>query len=466
MKRTFLSLKYHNYRIWFFTALVANTGTWMQRVAQDWLVLTELTNNDGFAVGVTTALQFLPLLLVTPYAGVLADRYDKRKIMYVTQSLMGLLAASLGVLVLTNNATVEIVYGFAFVLGIVSAIDTPPRQVFVSELVEPKHLTNAIGLNSASFNGARLIGPALAGLLIAIVGTGWVFVINGLSFGATLVGLMLMQAARFYPVKTQPRQKGQIRQAASYVRHRSDILVIMAVAGVVSCLGLNFQLTSATMASEVFGKDAGEYGLLGSIMAIGSLTGALMAARRKESRVRLVVIAAFGFGVAAGINSVMPTYWLYAVSCVFVGYFTLTLLTSANMAIQTSVDPMMRGRIMALYQVVLMGSTPIGAPIVGWISANIHPRWGIGIGAIASILISIAALIWVRRHWNVTFEYRRDERPHILIVGPAEHAVRREARSAQRRKEERTLDATTQEQAALSSAVVAVPPRSATPAEH
>lgn len=464
MKRTFFSLKYYNYRVWFFTAIVANTGTWMQRVAQDWLVLTELTDNDGFAVGVTTALQFLPLLFVTPYAGVLADRYDKRKIMYVTQSLMGLLAAGLGVLVLTDRATVEIVYIFAFLLGTVAAFDTPPRQVFVSELVEPKHLTNAIGLNSASFNSARLIGPAAAGLLIALVGTGWVFIINGVSFGATLLGLMLMKSAKFYPVKHQPRNKGQIRQAASYVRHRTDIMVIMVVAGVVSCLGLNFQLTSATMASEVFGKDAGEYGLLGSIMGIGSLTGALMAARRGEARVRLVVIAAFGFGIAAGVNALMPTYWTYAISCILVGYFTLTLLTSANMAIQTSVDPMMRGRIMALYQVVLMGSTPLGAPVVGWISANIHPRWGIGVGAIAAILVSIGALFWVRRHWNVTFEYSK-QRPHLVIIGPAEHAERRESREHGRRRSERTLDATTQEHAALSAGSVAVPPRTATPEE-
>lgn len=468
MSRTFLSLKIYNYRVWFFTAIVANTGTWMQRVAQDWLVLTELTDNDAFAVGVTTALQFLPLLLVTPYAGVLADRYDKRKIMYVTQSLMGLLALGLGVLVLTDHATVELVYVFAFVLGTVSAFDTPPRQVFVSELVPPSHLANAIGLNSASFNSARLLGPAVAGLLIAAVGTGWVFVINGFSFGATLIGLMIMRSKDFHSSVPQPRAKGQIRQAVSYVRHRSDIIVIMVVAGVVSCLGLNFQLTSASMASEVFGKDAGEYGLLGSIMAIGSLTGALMAARRKESRVRLVVMSAFGFGIAAGINAMMPTYWTYAISCILVGYFTLTMLTSANMAIQSSVDPAIRGRIMALYQVVLMGSTPIGAPIVGAISDGIHPRWGIGIGAISALVVSVGALIWARKNWRVTFEYRRDETPHLLIIGPAEHAenrARRAAEKAKRRTSERTLDATTSEMAAISSSTVAVPPRSATPEE-
>lgn len=468
MKRTFLSLKFYNYRLWFFTAIVANTGTWMQRVAQDWLVLTELTDNDGFAVGITTALQFLPLLLVTPYAGVLADRYDKRKIMYVTQSLMGLLAVGLGALVLTDHATVELVYVFALLLGTVSAFDTPPRQVFVSELVPPKYLTNAIGLNSASFNSARLLGPAVAGLLIAAVGTGWVFVINGISFGATLFGLMLMKSKDFYMSTPQPREKGQIRQAISFVRHRSDIVVIMVVAGIVSCLGLNFQLTSATMASEVFNKDAGEYGLLGSIMAIGSLTGALMAARRSESRVRLVVIAAFGFGVAAGVNAMMPTYWAYAISCILVGYFTLTLLTSANMAIQTSVDPAIRGRVMALYQVVLMGSTPIGAPIVGWISEHIDPRWGIGVGALAALVVSVGALFWARKHWDVKFEYNLRQTPHVTIIGPAEHAARREAAEAekqQRRKKERTLDATTQEMAALGSSAVAVPPRTASPEE-
>lgn len=472
MSRTFLSLKIYNYRLWFFTAIVANTGTWMQRVAQDWLVLTQLTDRDGFAVGITTALQFLPLLFVTPYAGLLADRYDKRKIMYVTQTLMGVLAAALGVLVLTDNATVELVYVFAFVLGTVSAFDGPPRQVFVSELVPPSHLTNAIGLNSASFNGARLLGPAIAGLLIAAVGTGWVFVINGLSFGATIIGLMFMRSKDFNKSEPQPREKGQIRAAASYVRHRTDIVVIMVVAGVVSCLGLNFQLTSATMASEVFGKDAGEYGLLGSIMAIGSLTGALMAARRKQSRVRLVVVAAFGFGVTAGINAMMPTYWTYAISCIFVGYFTLTLLTSANMAIQTSVEPAIRGRVMALYQVVLMGSTPIGSPIVGWVSEHIHPRWGIGIGAIAAIVVSIGAVFWARKNWDLTVTYRKDETPHLLIIGPAEHAELKAQREAQReverekkRRSERTLDANTSEMTAISSATVAVPPRSATPEE-
>lgn len=460
MNRTFYSLRFYNYRVWFFTALIANTGTWMQRVAQDWLVLAILTDDDGFAVGVVTALQFLPLLFFTPLAGVLADRYDKRKIMYFTQGGMGLLAVGLGALVLTGVATVEHVYIFAFALGTISAIDAPPRQVFVSELVPKKNLPNAVGLNSASFNGARLIGPGVAGLLIAIVGPGWVFIINGVSFLATIGGLVIMRPEEFHPSERQADpSKHQIREALAYVKHRTDIVVVMTVAGVVSCLGLNFQLTSATMAREVFDKNAGEYGVLGSIMAIGSLAGALMAARRSSSRVRLVVIAAFAFGIVAGINALMPTYEWYAVSVIATGFATLTMLTAANTAIQTSVDPAIRGRVMALYQVVLMGSTPIGAPIVGWISQNIHPRWGIGVGSISALLVSFGAYLWVRKHWNVTVEYRRKSKPHLVIIGPAEQA------SIEHRQAARLMEEGAQEQAALIEGRVAVPPRSMTPPE-
>ena len=273
---TFDSLRFFNYRLWFAGALVANVGTWMQRVAQDWLVLTDLSDESGVAVGITTALQFAPTLFLSAWAGLLADRVDRRKLLVATQIGQGVLAAALGVLVLSGNAQLWHVYVFAGLLGCVSAIDGPVRQTFVGQLVPADKLSNAVGLNSASFNAARLIGPGLAGLLIAWVGTGWVFVINAVSFAATILALTGMRLGELHAMPTAPRgRKGQIRAGLRYVRRRTDIVVIMVVVGVVSTFGLNFQLTSALMARTEFGKGAGEYGILGPVLAIGSLTGAL-----------------------------------------------------------------------------------------------------------------------------------------------------------------------------------------------
>lgn len=430
MGRTFASLRYYNYRIWFFSALVANTGTWMQRVAQDWLVLAVLTDDSSFAVGLVTALQFLPLLIFMPLAGALADRFDKRRILLVTQSLQGLLAFGLGALVLLGAATVWHVCAFAFALGVVGAFDSPPRLVFISELVPAKSLPNAVGLNSTSFNIARLIGPALAGLLIAWVGIGWVFMINGASFIATIGALALMRTSEYHrvglgvqPEGSRPsRPKGAVREGLRYVRSRSDLQVIFVVTGVVACLGMNFQLTTAAMARNVFDVQADGYGVLGSILAIGSLTGALLAARRTtQPRVRVVVAAAAFFAVAAGVNAVMPTYTLYALSLIPVGLAMLTLLTSANTAVQMSTEPRMRGRVMALYQTVMQGSTPLGAVLVGWISQAVSPRWGVGIGAVSALIVVVAAYMWGRRTWDVQVRYRLHSRPHVEILGPLEH---------------------------------------------
>ncbi len=318
---------------------VSNIGTWMQRVAQDWLVLTVLSDNSGVAVGVTTALQFLPTLLLSAWAGVLADRMPRRLLLMVTQVGQGALALGLGVLVLSGHAELWHVYVFALLLGVVSAFDGPARQIFVAELVPAERLPNAVGLNSASFNAARLIGPGLAGLLIAWVGTGWVFVINGVSYAATILALVLMRTSELLPSRGRTRPRGQLREGLRYVRGRSDIMVIMVVMGVGRTFGLNFQLTSAMMARTEFGKGAGEYGILGSMLAIGSLTGALLAARRERPRVRLVLGAALAFGVAMGVQAMMPTYVLYTVLCIPVGLASLTMMTAANSAIQTSTTP-------------------------------------------------------------------------------------------------------------------------------
>ena len=416
MSQTFASLKFFNYRVWFVAALIANIGTWMQRVAQDWLVLTDLSNSSGVAVGVVTALQFAPALFLSPWAGVLADRLDNRRLLMVTQGAQGVLALALGGLVLSGRAELWHVYVLATLLGVATAFDGPARQTFVASMVPDSGLPNAVALNSASFNAARMIGPGLAGLLIAAVGgTGWVFLINGVSFAATIGAMMLMRRTELRPRPRVERAKGQLRAGVAYVRHRSDIMVIMIVAGVVSALGLNFQLTSALMATTVFGKGAGEYGILGSILAIGSLGGALMAARRKRPRVRLVIGAAFAFGLAAGAMSLMPTYATFAVASIVVGFCTLTMLTSANAAIQVSTDPAFRGRVMSLYMMVLMGSTPLGSPLVGWIGETFGARWSIGVGAIASLVVAVGALLWTRKHWNFELRYRVRSRPHVQV---------------------------------------------------
>lgn len=418
MKKTFASMRFYNYRVWFFAALVANVGTWMQRVAQDWLVLTELTNNSGTAVGITTALQFLPALFLSPYGGLLADRLNKRKLLLTTQASMGCLAIGLGVLTLGGWVQLWHVYVFALLLGCVAAIDAPVRQVFVAELVPSEKLPNAIGLNSASFNAARLVGPAVAGLAIAGVGTGWVFIINGASFAATLIAMLCLRKSELHVRESIPRKKGQLREGIKYVGRRTDIVVIMIVVGVVSAFGLNFQLTSGLMATTVFHKGAGEYGMLGSILAIGSLTGALLAARRKHPRVRLVVGAALGFGVSAGVMCLMPTYETFAIMAIPVGFMSLTMMTAANSTIQMNTDPMMRGRVMSLYMMVFQGATPIGSPIIGWIGEHWGARWSIGVGAISSTVIAVLAGIWAWKTWHVRAQIRVRQRPHVLVINP------------------------------------------------
>ncbi|HWS57289.1 MAG TPA: MFS transporter, partial [Actinotalea sp.] len=357
MSPTFASLRYVNYRLWFAGALVANVGTWMQRVAQDWLVLTVLTDESGVAVGITTALQFGPVLFLSPWAGVLADRVDRRRLLIATQAAQAVLAAALGVLVLSGHAQLWHVYVFAGLLGCVTAVDGPARQTFVADMVPADGLSNAVGLNSASFNAARLLGPGLAGLAIAWVGIGWVFLLNAATFAATILALTRMRRAELQPVPRTGRGTGQIRAGIAYVRGRSDIVVLMVVVGVVSTFGLNFQLTSALMARTEFGRGPQEYGILGSVLAIGSLAGALLAARRERPRVRLVIGSAFAFGVASGVMALMPTYESYVLATIPVGFASLTMLTAANATLQMSVDPVMRGRVVALYMVVFLGAT-------------------------------------------------------------------------------------------------------------
>ena len=405
MTTMFASLRYRPYRLWFAGALLANVGTWMQRVAQDWLVYTDLSAESGIAIGVVTALQVLPALVLGPYAGLLADRLPRRGLLMVTQALMGLLALGLGLLVLLGTATLWHVWLFALGLGIVSALDNPVRQTFVAELVPNDTLPNAVALNSASFNAARLIGPAVAGLAIAAMGAGWVFIVNAVSFLFTILALTLMRQGDLFQVPHAVRGKGQLREGWAYLRGRSDLVLILVVIGVASAFGLNFQMTSAMMARSEFGQGAADYGILGSILAIGSLVGALLTARLGRPRVRRILVAALAFGVASGVMALAPSYWTYAVATIPVGFFTLMMLTSANTYMQTSAAPEMRGRVMAFYLMVLLGSTPVGSPLVGWIGEVLGPRWSIGVGAILTVVVALAGMAWARRRWDVELHY-------------------------------------------------------------
>ena len=401
MSPTFRSLANRNYRLYATGAVVSNVGTWMQRVAQDWLVL-QLTNNNGTALGITTGLQFLPILLLSPYAGVLADRFPKRRLLQVTQLMLAVPAMMLGVLAVTGVAQTWHVYLLATIFGVGSAFDAPARQAFVSEIVTRDDLTNAVGLNSASFNLARMIGPALAGILIAALGsgvpaTGVVIMINAVSYGAVILSLQRMRAADLATPAPQVRQKGMIRDGVRYVRARPDLMLILTIVFFAGTFGLNFQLTSALMATEVFHKGASEYGLLGTTMAVGSLAGALLAARRVRIRHRLVILSALAFGVAEIIGGLMPSYLTFAVWTPMIGLTALTMITAANATFQMSVSAAMRGRVMALYMMIFMGGTPIGAPIVGWVGESFGARWTLFGGGAATILGTLFAVVMFSR---------------------------------------------------------------------
>lgn len=392
--RTFASLAVPNYRRYFFGALLSNVGTWIQRVAQDWLVL-QLTDGSAVAVGITTALQFLPALLLSPVGGLLADRMDKRILLVITQSWMAVSALILGTLAVTHIAQPWQVYAIAFIFGIGSAVDVPARQSFVSELVGRQHLTNAIGLNSTSFNAARLIGPGLAGLIIAGWGSGWAILTNAASYLVMLLALITLDRTQLKRSVPTPRAKGQVRQGFRYVAQRPDLVIALGVGFAVGTFALNFQLTNAIMVRQEFHLGAQSYGLLGSVLGIGSLAGALVAARRQTApRLRYVVGTAVAFAVMLALSGMMPSYLAYAVSLPFVGLAGLLTMTATNMYVQTNSDEQVRGRVMALYTMVVMGGTPVGSPLMGWLAEAVGPRAPLIGGAVAQ-LATMAAVVAV-----------------------------------------------------------------------
>ena len=428
MSPTFGSLGIRNYRIWAIGAVISNIGTWMGRVAQDWLVLTELTDHSSSALGIVTGLQFLPFLLLAPWAGMIADRFPKRAVLGVTQSFLALTSLVTGVLVVTGQAELWMIYLLALTQGMATAVDNPARQTFVSEMVPRTHIPNAVSLNSASFNLARLVGPGVAGLIIAAWSTAAAFFINTLTFVSVLVALVLMSRDQLHPAPLA-RGRGGVREGLSYVRGRPDIQVILVLVFVLGTFGMNFQMTTALMATKVFGKGAGEYGLLGSIMAIGSLAAALLAARRARPRLRVLLLALVGFAVSAGAAAAAPTYPLFAILLVPVGLSALTAITTANAMVQLRVAPSMRGRVMALYMAIFMGGTPFGAPAIGWLGDTFGARWTIGIGSIAVAIALIGVSVHLAHEENVQVSYESQRRPRFRVTStPATQTVPEAAR--------------------------------------
>ncbi len=391
----FSSLKIRNYRLFFIGQVVSNTGTWMQRIAQDWLVLS-LTGSSA-AVGITTALQFLPMLLFGLYGGVLVDRLPKRPTLLVTQSAMALTGLALAFLTLSGHVQVWHVYVAAFAVGLATVVDNPARQSFVSEMVGPEQLQNAVSLNSANFQSARLVGPAVAGVMITGVGTGWAFLFNGLSFVAPLASLLLMRNRDLHSVKRAPRGKGQLREGLRYVAGRPDLIWPIVLVGFIGTFGFNFPVWLSAYADDIFHAGAGAYSLFNTLMAVGSLIGALLAARRGTTRLRVLIAAAAAFGILEVVAAVAPSYWLFALLMIPIGVAGLTVNVTANTAVQMGTDPAMRGRVMALFMMVFMGGTPVGAPIVGWITDAYGPRVSFALGGvIAAVAAATIGVILAR----------------------------------------------------------------------
>ncbi|WP_228329548.1 MFS transporter [Streptomyces fungicidicus] len=391
----FSSLRIRNYRLFFLGQVVSNTGTWMQRIAQDWLVLT-LTGSSA-AVGITTALQFLPMLLFGLYGGVLVDRPRKRPTLLVTQTAMALTSLALAALTLTGQVQVWHIYVAAFALGLATVVDNPARQSFVTELVGPGQLQNAVSLNSANFQSARLVGPAVAGLLITGVGTGWAFLLNGLSFIAPLAGLLLMRSRELHTVERAPRGKGQLREGLRYVTGRPELIWPIVLVGFIGTFAFNFPVYLSAFADDVFHGGAGVYSMFNTLMAVGSVSGALLAARRGTARLRLLIVAALAFGGLEILAAASPELWMFALIMVPLGLVSMTVNVTTNTSLQMSTDPAMRGRVMALYMMVFLGGSPVGAPIVGWVTDTYGARVGFAAGgAVAVAAAAVIGLILAR----------------------------------------------------------------------
>ena len=393
----FRSLSSFNFRLWMAGSLISNIGTWMQRVAQDWLVLTQLTHHDASALGIVMSLQFAPQLLLLPWTGSAADRLNQRKLLMLTQAIMGLLALVLGVLTVAGVIRLWQVYVFAFLSGSAAALDAPVRQTFVAEMVGDGDLPNAVALNSTSFNAAQMIGPAAAGLLIARAGIGWAFLLNGLSFAAVLLSMSFFRLSELHASARAHRAAAGFPEGFRYVWRHPDLRAILAMLFLIGAFGLNFPIFISTMAVSVFHSDARGFGLLSSVMAVGTLSGALFAAGQEKPRLSSLSMGAGIFGLGCTLAALAPGYWWFAAALAVIGAAGLTFTNGTNSIMQLSTEPAMRGRVMALRVGIALGGTPVGAPITGWVANHFGPRWALGIGAGAGFAAALIAVFVLSR---------------------------------------------------------------------
>ena len=389
-RATFASLRNRNYRLYFTGQVISVSGTWMQRLAQAWLIL-RLTHNNGFWLGVESGLQFLPMLLFGAWGGVIADRFDKRRLLYGTQTAAGLLALGLGLIVWTDAATLPIVFAFSLLLGCTNAIDNPARQTFVLEMVGREELPNAVGLNSVVMNTSRVVGPAVGGILIEAIGLAPCFFINAASYVAVIVALAMMNKSALMPAPLVPKAKGQLREGFRYVWSEPRVRTPLLMMAVIGTLAFNFQVVIPLISTETFGLGAGGFGGLTAVMGAGAVIGGLAAASRRGISYRRLLTLTFAMGIAILGAAAAPTLGTEVVALFVMGLTTFAFIATANTTLQLTSRPDMRGRVMALYAIAFLGSTPIGSPIVGWISALWGPRIGFAVGGVAAILAGIAA---------------------------------------------------------------------------
>jgi len=399
---TFRSLRSFNFRLWTAGAVVSNIGTWMQRIAQDWLVLTQLTHHDASALGVVTGLQFAPQLLLLPWTGLAADRLNQRRLLLFTQAAMGVFATCLGLLTVEGVVRLWHVYVFAFLSGSAAALDAPVRQTFVAEMVGDEDLPNAVALNSTSFTAAQMIGPAVAGLLIAKVGTGWAILLNGLSFGAVLVSMTFFRISELRTSARAHRSASGFKEGLRYVWERQELRTMLIMLFLIGTFSFNFPIFISTMAVSVFHSDARGFGLLSSIMAVGTLSGALIAARQEKPRLASLWMGALAFGIGCALAALAPGYWWFAAALVIMGVAAMTFTNGTNSLMQLSTEPSMRGRVMALRVGIALGGMALGAPILGWIANHFGPRRSLGIAAAADFGAALVAVLVLTRRKDPT----------------------------------------------------------------
>jgi MFS family permease len=394
VRRTFSALRVPNYRRYFTGQAISLIGTWMQTTAQVWLVL-QLTGS-ATDLGFVVALQTLPVLLLGPYGGLVADRIDKRRLMVALQSLMGVQALVLAALTLTNHVTYYDVCILALLLGLNTCFENPSRQAFVLEMVGPDELRNAVSLNSTLVNAARAVGPAVAGVLIATVGEGWCFLLNAASFAAVVGSLMTMDRSMLRPSRPAPRARGQLREGFRYVARTPELGIPLTMMALVGMLAYNFQVTLPVVAKHVFGGDARTFGLMTAAMGIGAVAGGLVSAARGKTGSRAMVVTAFAFGAVILAAALAPTLPIEFVALGLVGFASVSFLAMANSTLQLGAAPQMRGRVMSLWSVAFLGSTPVGGPIVGWITSMEGARVGLAVGGASCLVAAVFGLIAIR----------------------------------------------------------------------